>query len=519
MKHSIAGKLVFFFAAVLLIFAFITSSVFFTLFTKHTVRLYTFDLQERAVTIAHNLAVFAEQAMEEKKTPPQPPPPPAPGHEAKRYRLFFGNSSNYLFYLKNLREIAMTDVWIVNENLQVITDYEPGQMQIVPPRHNEGIKKRNPPDFKDLPPGADKVIKDAFTGKTVVTEIFNPILETKSLTIGTPVIHSNGTISAVLLLHSPVKGLHEAIASARNMFAISTAAALIIAGIAGIALSLSFTRPLKKMNTAALRLAEKNYRTRTGVFQKNEMGQLAHSIDTLAVRLAEAEAESGRLEKIRQDFFTNISHELRTPVTILRGSLETLCDGIITAPKEIRECHSQMLAETKHLQRLVNDMLELSRLQNNDFKIDMQLFDPAAAAEDAVRAIKRNAAIKNISVSLIKNGIPAAQIGDYGRIRQLFLIILDNAVKFSPENSEIRVEITEQKIRISDNGCGIPENDMPYIFDRFHKTNSRHNSAGSGLGLAIAKQIAERHHITLTCESPLHPGSENPGTAFDCIFS
>ena len=107
-----------------------------------------------------------------------------------------------------------------------------------------------------------------------------------------------------------------------------------------------------------------NYQAKTGILQNDETGVLAHNIDELAARFSEAESERKELDQMRQDFISNISHELRTPVTVIKGSLEVLDEGLVTGQEEMKEYFHQMLADVSQLQRLVNDLLELSRLQN-----------------------------------------------------------------------------------------------------------------------------------------------------------
>lgn len=124
------------------------------------------------------------------------------------------------------------------------------------------------------------------------------------------------------------------------------------------------------MKKIAERLAERDYSARTNIKQNDEIGELARTLDILAERLELADAESQKLEKLRREFIANISHELRTPVTVIRGSLEALRDGVVTEKADVEEFHEQMYKESLFLQRLINDLLDLSRLQNTDFPIE-----------------------------------------------------------------------------------------------------------------------------------------------------
>ncbi len=479
MKNKIAVNLTLYFSAVLLLFSVIIGSVFMMLFRSHTIELYKTDLEKRAVTIA---ATLSETFSESNSS--------GPGSGMGN-----GMHGGYGTYLRALDEIAMTDVWVVDENLQLITS---GKMENY--------------TYSDLPQDADKVVKEVFDGKTAFSEGFSNLLNSPTLTVGTPII-SNGKVIGALLLHSPVEGITQATTQGFYLLAISMLAALVLAIVLSVLLSLSFTKPLKKMRNSALRLADGDYSAKTGVKQKDEIGELAGEIDILSEKLETASHESERLLQLRQDFVANISHELRTPVTVIRGSLEALCEGVVSEPEKVKEYHCQMLDESIFLQRLVDDLLDLSRLQNTDFKIEMCEINICEVLDDAVRTAKHLAEQKGITIAQEQDMQICTIQGDYGRLRQMLMIILDNAVKFSPAGSEIAVSLRNKTITVKDKGPGIPKEDLPYIFDRFYKTKSAGNIGGTGLGLSIAKQIAERHNIEITVDS-----KENEGTEFRFRF-
>jgi signal transduction histidine kinase len=235
---------------------------------------------------------------------------------------------------------------------------------------------------------------------------------------------------------------------------------------------------------------------------------LATVLDHLSVRLDEASRESARLDTLRRDFVANISHELRTPVTVLRGSLESLCDEVVTEPELVKSYYRQMLNESLHLQRLVNDLLDLSRLQNVDFKFDLREINLSDVLDDVVRSARQMAQAKNIRIELHQDSQLFSVVGDYGRLRQMLLIVLDNAIKFSGRDSTVDVKRIGKEVTLTDYGIGIPAQDLPYIFDRFYKTKSEQNKNGTGLGLAIAKQIADRQGVNISVVSKQNEKTE-----------
>lgn len=469
LNNKIALKLSLSFALALIIFSIIISGVFLVLFKQYTVDLHKTQLQNYAQSLAQSLS------------------------SGKRY-----NGMGYGAHLYFSSEIMGYNVWIVDENMNVIT---PRNMQ-----HHKMMHANY--TFSELPPNASEVIREVFQDKTVFSEGFSDVLSQLTLTVGVPIKDANGKVWGAVLLHSPVEGTTDGIYQGLMILGISIILALIIVLALAILFSYFFTKPLTKMKSVAMQLAEGNYQAKCNIKQKDEVGELANVMDLLAGRLDEASKESLKLEQMRKDFVSNISHELRTPVTVIRGSLEALCDKIITDPNQIDEYHLQMLNEAKFLQRLVGDLLDLSRLQNPDFAIEKQELNLNDVISDVVRSARQIAKNKNININIDLENPNLKISGDYGRLRQMFLIILDNAIKFSFENNKVDVLVKNDTIIIRDYGIGINEKDLPHIFDRFYKTHGEHNKVGTGLGLAIAKQIAERHNIELIAQNNFDGGAK-----------
>lgn len=469
LNNKIALKLSLSFALALIIFSIIISGVFLVLFKQYTVDLHKTQLQNYAQSLAQSLS------------------------SGKRY-----NGMGYGAHLYFSSEIMGYNVWIVDENMNVIT---PRNMQ-----HHKMMHANY--TFSELPPNASEVIREVFQDKTVFSEGFSDVLSQLTLTVGVPIKDANGKVWGAVLLHSPVEGTTDGIYQGLMILGISIILALIIVLALAILFSYFFTKPLTKMKSVAMQLAEGNYQAKCNIKQKDEVGELANVMDLLAGRLDEASKESLKLEQMRKDFVSNISHELRTPVTVIRGSLEALCDKIITDPNQIDEYHLQMLNEAKFLQRLVGDLLDLSRLQNPDFAIEKQELNLNDVISDVIRSARQIAKNKNININIDLENPNLKISGDYGRLRQMFLIILDNAIKFSFENNKVDVLVKNDTIIIRDYGIGINEKDLPHIFDRFYKTHGEHNKVGTGLGLAIAKQIAERHNIELIAQNNFDGGAK-----------
>jgi signal transduction histidine kinase len=490
MKNKLALKLALYFSAALVLLAVIIGVVFTVLFREQTMREQKSALEARAVSIAGTLSDYMSGGSTANNGMGGGPG----GNGMMGGGMAFAGNTTFGgvgMYLRFIDDIAMTDVWLVDESLNLITS------------------RMSDYDYADLPPDAGRVVREVFEGKTTFSEGFGALLSAPTLTVGTPVT-VNGTIVGAVLLHAPVKGLEEAAARGTALLAVSISAALVVALLLSVFLALSFTRPLSRMKNTALLLAKGDYSVSTGVSQKDELGALAGAIDILSDRLRAAKAESDRLDSLRRGFTANISHELRTPVTVLRGSLEALADAVVTEPEQVSAYYRQMLKESVFLERLVNDLLDLSKLQNTDFRMETETISLNELLADCARSARQIALTqgKNLDIRLDTEA-DAAVTGDYGRLRQMLMIILDNAVKFSPDGQAIVVAQRDRTVWVRDRGPGIAAEDLPYVFDRFYKVKSEENKNGTGLGLAIAKQIAERHHIEVSVTS-----RTGEGTAF-----
>ena len=413
-----------------------------------------------------------------------------------RHRIVDEKDNNVKIFrsMRMIEDIAMGEVWIV--------DAKTGN--IVQGRNEKG----QPFSYLKLPPNAEETIKKAISGETTTTENFNDYLNENSITVAVP-IKNGETIEGVVLLHSPVKYMSSALKSGIYTLIFSILAALILASISAVWLSISFTKPLNKIRDTTTELAKGNYEVTTQIKQSDEIGELAKSIDKLALQLDKSSKESERFQKMRQNFIANISHELRTPITVIRGSIEAICDGVISNPEQLKDYNEQILSDSIHLQRLVNDLIDLTKLQNTDFSIDKRTINLFEIINDAVRTMKQISTKKGVKINFsAENAIEEDRylfVGDYHRIRQMIIIVLDNAIKFSNENQKVDIFLKKLnnkcELKICDNGKGINPENVGEIFNRYHKSNTEENKNGMGLGLAIAKEIAIRHNIDILVNS------------------
>ena len=205
--------------------------------------------------------------------------------------------------------------------------------------------------------------------------------------------------------------------------------------------------------------------------------------------------ESERLERTRRDYVANVSHELRTPLTAMRALIEPLKDGMIRTEEARLRYYDIILRETLRLSRLIDDLMELSRLQSGKISIDKQVMPLGEMIMDLSEKYSAAAEEKNQKFNLLFDPeVCPPVVSNPDRVEQVLVILLDNAMKYTPEGGEIflnaRWNETHVVLSVRDTGIGISESDLPYVFDRFYKADkSRTGSSGSGLGLSIAREM------------------------------
>lgn len=219
-----------------------------------------------------------------------------------------------------------------------------------------------------------------------------------------------------------------------------------------------------------------------------------------------------RLERTRREYVSNVSHELRTPLTAVRGLIEALKDGMVKEEADRMRYYDIILRETLRLSRLINDQLELSRLQSGSVAIEKQrmnsLDDLIYDVCDRYQSIAEDHGLAlNIESDL--SGIPSVWANS-DRVEQILIILVDNAIKYTEKGSvNVSAVWDAEKVTISvrDTGIGISEEDLPYVFDRFYKVDKAHSGKGSGLGLSILTELLNRMHETINVESEKDAGS------------
>jgi two-component system, OmpR family, sensor kinase len=268
--------------------------------------------------------------------------------------------------------------------------------------------------------------------------------------------------------------------------------------------------PVEAVVDSAREITEGDLSKRLPVAHKgDEIGRLATTINGLLARLEEAFARLEETLTRQRRFTADASHELRTPLTSVSGYAQLLEEGGLTDPKVVRESVAAIRRESEYMRELVETLLALAR-GDEDAALDPEFCDLGATAEEAVESARITAKDK-VTIRCTPPKCPDVVFCDRGRVRQAVSILLDNAVKYTPKGGLVVVAVRESeewaKIEVSDTGIGIPEDQLPLVFERFHRADEARASGGAGLGLAIARQIAEAHGGRIEATSSPGEGS------------
>jgi two-component system, OmpR family, phosphate regulon sensor histidine kinase PhoR len=223
--------------------------------------------------------------------------------------------------------------------------------------------------------------------------------------------------------------------------------------------------------------------------------------------------ELKKLEQMRKDFVANVSHELKTPVTSIKGFTETLLDGAMKDEQTLEYFLTIILKESDRLQTLIQDLLELSKIEQQGFKLNIQPVNIKEILEEIMTILQSKANDKEIELSLISERDNIYISGDSYRLKQIFINIINNGIAYTPKGGKVTVTIEENQqnvfVHVEDTGIGIKEEEIPRIFERFYRVDKarNRNSGGTGLGLAIVKHLVEAHQGQIKVKTKLGEGT------------
>ena len=338
---------------------------------------------------------------------------------------------------------------------------------------------------------------------------FFDYFEEEMLSVFAP-ITTDYEVKGYVVIHTSMLQLQQ---SKENLLKISYITFLLMFLLSGIIL-IFFTevvyKPLRKITTATEQFASGNMHYDLQVESDDEMGYLAASLSYMAGEIAKSEDNQKKL-------VANVSHDFRSPLTSIKGFLEAMQDGTIP-PEAFPKYIGIVLNETERLIKLTNSLLTLNNLNTKGMILEKTDFDINQIIRNTVTAFEPSCKEKKMAVELVLTNEKMMVNADMGKIQQVLYNLLDNAIKFSPSNSMIKIETYEKHnkifVSVKDNGIGIPKENLKQIWSRFYKTDLSRgkDKKGTGLGLSIAKEIIQSHNENINVVS-----TEGVGTEF--VFS
>lgn len=326
-----------------------------------------------------------------------------------------------------------------------------------------------------------------------------------TLSVFSPITASD-KVHGYVLMHIPVAKVLE------NSYEISNFifyAAMTVYGCSFLILItylLYVRRPIKKINTVAGKYAKGDFSKKIDFHSNDEIGDLANTMNFMATEL-------NTLEEEQRTFISNISHDFRSPLTSIKGYTEAMLDG--TIPVEMQEKYLNIiLFETERLNKLTQSILDLNQFGQNGLHLDISDFDINEVIQTTIQTFEHVCQKKSLTFHLTLTEKPLFVKGDMGKIQQVLYNLIDNATKFSHNNTAITIEasIRNGKVLISvkDSGIGIPRDSIKKIWDRFYKTDLSRgkDKRGTGLGLAIVKEIVQAHNENINVISTEGVGTE-----------
>lgn len=272
------------------------------------------------------------------------------------------------------------------------------------------------------------------------------------------------------------------------------AAILLLLVMTGIYFVGSIIRPITQLSNSAAKFAKGDFSARIRYDGNDEIGDLCTAVNHMADELSTA-------EEMKNEFISSVSHELRTPLTAIKGWAETIYAE--NDPATLQKGMGVIINETERLSRMVEELLDFSRMQSGHFSLHMEMMDVLAELGDAMLIYTDKASRDNIHITYDEPEMLPFLYGDKNRIRQVFINIIDNAIKYSDPGDQVHVEAIERHgniiVSVSDTGCGIKASDLPKVKTKFYKPN--HTRRGSGIGLAVADEIIREHGGSLDIAS------------------
>ena len=428
---------------------------------------YQYTLRETQETLARNASYIADYT----------------SYSAAQSGGLVWNTSNFQQYLSNVAQLTDAHILVTTGEGDVLfatagsTELETMEGQKVP----SGV--------------VEAAAAGSFKGRSSLGGLYSE----PRYVVGLPIMKATGYLQGLVFFTSDTTSFVAMWRDLSGIFLLTACAVILVAAVISSVTSMHQSKPMKEIAAAARQFGHGEFNVRVDVGErKDEIGELADAFNSMADSLS-------RSEQRRSEFIANVSHELKTPMTTIAGFADGILDGTIPREKE-NEYLQVISSETRRLSRLVRSMLELSRLQSDE-RLAQQQFDISETLLRVLVSLESKVTAKELEVSTDLPEDPVMVWGDPDSITQVCYNLLDNAIKFSQQQGTLGISVTAKgpptTMSISKLGTTIPPEELPLIFDRFHKTDHSRSEDrdGVGLGLYIVKTILNTHKEDITCTS------------------
>lgn len=397
--------------------------------------------------------------------------------------------------IDGLSELSGSQMFLMDKNGMICAGVEPG------PRPREGREIRNGQNHSKHHQKLLEKAKIAFEQNTPCSWIQKTPQNDEDPAISV-VIPLKDHPDVALFMRAPIQGLTKTSSAITNLLLSCLIATLVLAAVLAYFVSRNLTKPISDITKVAQNFAKGDYSSRTNAIGTDEIGNLGNTFNAMATSLA-------TIEKNRREFFSDVTHELKTPLAAVQALTESMLDGVIDSKEERQRYLSTIVKETNRMNHLINDLLDLARLESlsTDFKNEkLSLKDFTDSLQLKYSSLLED---KNLHFSFLYDKNITHIITDIRYFEQIFANLISNAIRYSFPDTIIKITFarTSQlfQVAVENSGHGIPEKDLPFIWDRFYrvdKSRSRENG-GTGLGLSITKQLVERMGGTITAQSTI----------------
>lgn len=395
----------------------------------------------------------------------------------------------YNHALRSWSKFTDSDIIIINRNGEVFESTRP--IKSVPNKVLESISQDKITSFKSD---------------------FDEFYPERVLCVSYPMHYKNTPIGAIIFNKSLPEIRHN-VMELLMIFIMASLVSLVLSFIIVYWQAKKITKPIVQINQAAQSIAKGDFSERVAITTHDEIGQLASTFNFMASSIQKADDN-------RQRFISDVSHELRTPMTSITGFVEGMLDG--TIGEEDRNDYLTIVHdESLRLTRLVNDMLEMSKLQSGEFKIKIDPFDINDLICSSLISLDKKLEERNIDVNVDFRPEHLTTLGDKDQIKRVLINLIDNAIKFSIPQTQITIKTSivngKAKISISNIGNEINSTDLKHIFDRFYKTDESReiDRTGAGLGLSFVQNILRLHNQQINVQNVKNKNDEYYTTTFE----